>query len=86
MIICRAPANDDITMQPIELFIQTKFISPDNEKLKEYTPPPPPGLLTVPYDIFYPFIGNTATNSQNIKFSFICILSILVSIVFYIFI
>jgi hypothetical protein len=56
----RVPRNDEMTSQIIELFLTVNFISMKNEKLTEYTPPPPPGLLTVPYDIFYPFIGNSA--------------------------
>lgn len=58
------------------------FISSESERLKEYTPPPPPGLLTVPYDIFYPFIGNSAVDSKE-SMSRNCILSVVVSVVFF---
>jgi hypothetical protein len=83
----RVPSNDESTEQTIELLITISFISFGNEKLKEYTPPPPPGLLTVPYDIFYPFIGNSAPALIDSKGTVYrnCILSVLGSVLFFIY-
>eukprot|EP00602_Paraphysomonas_sp_CaronLab_P009931 CAMPEP_0185036376 /NCGR_PEP_ID=MMETSP1103-20130426/29281_1 /TAXON_ID=36769 /ORGANISM="Paraphysomonas bandaiensis, Strain Caron Lab Isolate" /LENGTH=686 /DNA_ID=CAMNT_0027573895 /DNA_START=94 /DNA_END=2154 /DNA_ORIENTATION=+ len=67
-VVMRAPVDDEVAEQPITLSITATFIFKENEDLKGYTPPPPPGLLTVPYDVFYPFnIGNSAPKCNRIS-------------------
>ena len=76
----RVPYGDETTEETIALSTTVSFIFQDSQSLKGYTPPPPPGLLTVPYDIFYPFnIGNTACQSITLQWGNV-ILSVLVMI------
>lgn len=63
------PANDEESVQAVVFSVSATFIFKNNQDLKGYTPPPPPGLLTVPYDVFYPFVGNTAVSHHSLTAS-----------------
>jgi len=62
----RIPASDEESEQTVVFSVSTTFVFKDNQELKGYTPPPPPGLLTVPYDVFYPFVGNDASGHRSL--------------------
>lgn len=65
-VTCRVPVSDEVSEQTLVFSVSATFVFKDDQELKGYTPPPPPGLLTVPYDVFYPFIGtNSATPGQH---------------------
>lgn len=56
--------------QDIMLTTSVSFIEYDQDNsYKTYSPPPPPILLSVPYDIFYPFEVNAASKSNLISMS-----------------
>lgn len=65
VIIYRIPVRDDESQQTVVFSVSASFVFKGDQELKGYTPPPPPGLLTVPYDVFYPFIGNSAAGQNN---------------------
>jgi hypothetical protein len=65
-MICRVPVSDSESEQTVVFTVTATFVFKDNQELKGYTPPPPPGLLTVPYDVFYPFIGNSAQGQHSL--------------------
>ena len=65
VLISRIPAGDEVRKHTVVFSVSATFVFKDEQKLKGYTPPPPPGLLTVPYDVFYPFIGNSAFAGQQ---------------------
>lgn len=64
----RVPAHDEESKQRVVFSVSATFVFKENEELKGYTPPPPPGLLTVPYDVFYPFVTSTG-NSNRPKYA-----------------
>jgi hypothetical protein len=59
------PYTDEVTKQTFPLQITVTFVYTNEEKLKGYTPPPQPILLSVPYDVFYPFNTNNARSSAG---------------------
>lgn len=66
----RVPYGDDASEDTFTLTTTVSFIYQESQNLKGYTPPPPPGLLTVPYDIFYPFnIGNAASRGAGLQWT-----------------
>ncbi len=56
----RVPPGDNSTTQAFQLSVVVSYIFQDEEKLKAYEPPAPPVLFKVPYDVFYPFVVNSA--------------------------
>jgi hypothetical protein len=58
-VACRVSASDEESTQTLVFSVSATFVFKNNQELKGYTPPPPPGLLTVPYDVFYPFVGSS---------------------------
>lgn len=52
-----APA-DTTSSQNFPLTVTASFIYTTKQDIRGYTPPPPPILLSVPYDVFYPFDVN----------------------------
>ncbi len=74
------PVGDESTRQAFPLSVTASFIYLNNQKLSGYTPPPPPVLFKIPYDVFYPFnIGNPSPKSYE-KSITLAILSIIGSI------
>jgi hypothetical protein len=61
--VSRVPAGDEQSRQTVVFNVRASFVFQDAAVLRGYTPPPPPGLLTVPYDVFYPFIGSTSSGT-----------------------
>lgn len=59
-----SPASQSAT-QLFTLTITVSFITTDLNGLTGYTPPPPPSLFQVPYDVFYPFTLDTFTSSAT---------------------
>ena len=50
-----APASSPSIKKSFPLAITVSFINILDQGQKGYTPPPPPNLFVVPYDVFYPF-------------------------------
>jgi hypothetical protein len=61
----RVPPGDNTTTQSFQLSVVVSYIFSNEEKLKGYEPPPPPSLFKVPYDVFYPFVVNSAPPSAT---------------------
>ena len=57
--------GDNFTTQAIPLAITTTFVYTSSQKLQGYSPPAPPVLFRVPYDVFYPFYESNTASSRN---------------------
>ena len=57
-----------MTVQSFPLSIAVSFIQINTQALQGYSPPAPPVLFRVPFDVFYPFYQSSAA-SQSSDFS-----------------
>jgi hypothetical protein len=65
----RIPANDNTSTQSFQLAVVTSYIFTNEDNLKSYEPPAPPALFKVPYDVFYPFVVNSASSKMSFSSS-----------------
>jgi hypothetical protein len=61
----RIPTNDNTSTQSFQLSAVTSYIFTNEDNLKSYEPPAPPALFKVPYDVFYPFVVNSASSKMS---------------------
>merc|ERR1711991_289907 len=81
--VWRQAVDDSMATQSFPLSSAVTFVYKDDEKFNGYTPPPPPIIFNVPYDVFYPFeIENAATSTKQQSHSLLISLLIAISIIF----
>merc|ERR1711988_633590 len=79
--VWRQAIDDSEETQSFPLSSIVTFVYKDDEKFNGYTPPPPPIIFNVPYDVFYPFeIENAAPSTTYPSLSLSISLSISISI------
>jgi tectonic-1/3 len=64
-VLSGVAAKDNTTTQNFQVSIMTSFVSLQDQGLQGYIPPAPPTAFKVPYDIFYPFVANSAPRQSN---------------------
>jgi tectonic-1/3 len=61
------PYGDSNSTQTFPLTVTASFIVKDPSSLEGYSPPAPPVLFKVPYDVFYPFLESPAPPSKSVS-------------------
>lgn len=61
------PYGDTNSTQTFPLTVTASFIFKDPSNLEGYSPPAPPVLFKVPYDVFYPFLESPAPPSRSVS-------------------
>ena len=61
----RIPAGDSLSKQAFSLSVVVSFVFQQETKLQGYVAPPPPVLFQIPYDAFYPFIGDASNAGMH---------------------
>jgi hypothetical protein len=77
LLFCRVPYGDNVTTQAFPLTVTVSFVFKGSQDFLGYSPPPPPVLFKVPYDVFYPFYASSASPqyaSTSSQYSFLSIL------------
>lgn len=77
--IYRNPLDANSTIQYFPLSTTVSFITNLQQASVDYSPPPPPVMFKVPYDVFYPFLTGTACHISKLHF---CAISTIAFVVF----
>lgn len=70
-ITTNIPLGDETSTQTFQLSSIVSFVYYNDERVKGYEPPAPPALFKVPYDVFYPFLSNSAPSMKEISYVFL---------------
>jgi hypothetical protein len=75
------PFDDTTSTEAWTLTSTVSFVFSTQDEIEGYSPPAPPVLFKVPYDVFYPFYISPATSNKSFYSITVVIASIIVSII-----
>lgn len=73
---------DEVTESKFPFQVTVTYVFTTDNNLHGYTPPPQPILLSVPYDVFYPFNMNSASSLGSSSLSVVYVISLCVTVLY----